>query len=283
MEARPEVNRFDRLEMKYVLDAHQRRAIESVIRARLSPDPYGDAEGCYPIISLYLDDAELSAFWDRERGVASRRKLRARIYGGAGTRAAPTCFVEIKHKYGRRTAKRRIALPVADAMALVGGAPPPAASTRMATLTARETLVVLEAQKMVRDLRLAPRCIVRYDRHAYLGAADAPDLRITFDRSVRARARDLVLRTDDDDFDVDLLPEGASVLEIKVDHVAPWWLAAAVAALGPTGHAISKYALAAEKLLVPSFLAESRSAERAAPTHSRNGRTAHGHAQPALR
>jgi len=280
MPAQREVTRFDRLELKYGLDARQRQALEAVVRARLQPDPYGDADGRYPIVSLYLDDAGLSAYWERERGLASRRKLRARIYGGAGTRAAPTCFVEVKHKYGRRTAKRRIALPVDEAMALVRGEPPPASAT---PLSAREALVAAEARAMVRDGRLEPRLVLRYTRHAFLGAVDAPDLRITFDSDIRARARDLVLRPDDDDFDVALLGAGASVLEIKVDHVVPLWLAEAVGRLGPLGAATSKYSLAAQQLLVPSFLSRQRAAPAAASAHARNGRTPHGRVQPALR
>ncbi|MEO8083604.1 MAG: polyphosphate polymerase domain-containing protein [Ardenticatenales bacterium] len=277
MESHPNVNRFDRLEIKVLLDARQRRAIESAVRARMMPDPYGDAEGCYPIVSLYLDDAELSAYWDRDRRIASRRKLRVRVYGGASTRAAPACFVEIKHKYGGRTAKRRIALPVAEALAVVAGEAP---ST---PLTFLDALVVREAQTMVRDDGLTPCCVMRYDRHAYLGDAEAPDLRITFDSAVRTRARDLALAPDDDDFDASLLPDGASTLEIKVDLVVPWWLAKAVGDLGPVGAAVSKYALAAERLLVPPYLASLRPAAKAAPTHNRNGRMVHGHVQPVLR
>ncbi len=278
MPALREVTRFDRLELKHQLDARQRQAIEAVVRDRLVPDPYGDADGRYPIVSLYFDDAALTAFWERERGMASRRKLRVRIYGGAGTRAAPACFVEVKHKYGRRTAKRRIALPVGEAMALVRDGTTPATP-----LTAREALVADEVRGMVRAGRLEPRLVVRYTRHAFLGDADAPDLRVTFDSDVRARARDLVLRPDDDDFDVALLPAGASVLEIKVDHVVPLWLAEAVGRLGPLGAATSKYSLAAEQLLVPSFLSRQRAAAVAAPAHARNGRSRHGRVQPALR
>lgn len=276
MESRPTVNRFDRLELKVLLDPRQRRAIESIVRARMAPDPYGDAEGRYPIVSLYLDDGELSAYWDRDRAIASRRKLRVRIYGGASTRAAPTCFVEIKHKYGGRTAKRRVALPVDEALAVVAGARP---TTR---LTALEALVALEAQAMVRDGHLAPCCVMRYDRQAYLGDAESPDLRITFDSAVRARARDLTPAPDDDDFDVALLPDGAATLEIKVDQVVPWWLAKAVADVGPVGAAISKYSLAAERLLVPRYLASLRASAKAAPTHARSERTVNGHVQSVL-
>ncbi|MFN8422681.1 MAG: VTC domain-containing protein [Anaerolineae bacterium] len=204
-------------------------------------------------------------------------QARVRIYGGASTRAAPTCFVEIKHEYGGRTAKRRVALPVDEALAVVAGARP---TTR---LTALEALVALEAQAMVRDGHLAPRCVMRYDRQAYLGDAESPDLRITFDSAVRARARDLTPAPDDDDFDVALLPDGAATLEIKVDQVVPWWLAKAVADVGPVGAAISKYSLAAERLLVPRYLASLRASAKAAPTHARSERTVNGHVQSVLR
>ena len=81
---------FERLELKFVISAAQRRALVAVLGERLQPDAYGDATGHYPTVDLYFDSPGFELYWERWRGLPSRRKLRLRVYGqGALTAEFP--------------------------------------------------------------------------------------------------------------------------------------------------------------------------------------------------
>ena len=227
--------RFDRREFKFVVDALQRRRLTEALAARLTPDPHGDGTGRYPIISVYYDNASLDLFMDGLRGLSSRRKLRLRLYGDASTRAAAACFIEIKHRYKARVAKRRVELALEEAMGVGQGRPP------QRELGASDALVVAEALEMQRAMRLRPTCLLRYERQAFRGASSEADLRVTFDHAIRARARDLIPVVGDQDFEAEVLEPSHSILEIKVAETVPFWLARQLGALGCVRRSYSKY------------------------------------------
>jgi hypothetical protein len=218
--------RFDRLELKYVIDAAQRRAVVAALAGHTEPDRHGNADGRYPVISQYYDNAAHGLFWERERGLPSRRKLRIRLYGGTGTSAPPVCFVEIKHNHEGRVAKRRARLPIAEAEQVCTGRP----STF--PIPAEQERLIDEVRRFVAQRDLHPVLLLRYERQAFRGDDRWPDLRVTFDDHIAARGHDLHVRPGDRDFDVPLLAPGLTVLEIKVAQTAPRWLAEAVAAAG---------------------------------------------------
>ncbi len=232
---------FDRIELKYLVDDAQRRAITEGLRDCV-PDAHGDARGCYPITSAYYDGPDLAIYWDRERGVPSRRKIRVRVYGDSGTAGRPASFLEIKHKYGRRISKRRVELTVSDGLRVGRGL------ETTAELSAAGRLIVQEAQGLVKANQLRPTCCVRYIRQAFQGSAPNADLRVTFDDTVGCRAYDLIPKADDTDYPVPILSDGLSILEIKVDVSAPKWLADLIASVGCVQRPMSKYSWAVEAL-----------------------------------
>lgn len=234
--------RFDRIEIKGTLAAAGARALGRTLRARLDVDPHGDPDGRYPIVSLYYDTPSFDVYWDRVRGVASRRKLRVRLYGGPDAPVPPICFVEVKQKYYGRVAKRRLVLEPEQALALCGGGPLPQG------LGSAERAVAREVQDLVAAEGLRPACLVRYVRQAFLGRDDAPDLRVTLDTRLRCGAADLDPRRAGDGMGIALLDEGLALLEIKVDHAVPLWLVGAARSAGMSSRAVSKYALACEAL-----------------------------------
>lgn len=227
--------RFDRREFKFVVDAVQRHRLTEALAARLTPDPHGDGVGQYPIISVYYDNATLDLFMDGLRGLSSRRKLRLRLYGDASTRATAACFIEIKHRYKSRVAKRRVELLLEEALDVGQGRQP------RRTLDATDGLVVDEALEMQRAMRLRPTCLLRYERQAFRGEAAEADLRVTFDSAVRARASDLKPVVGDQDFEVEILEPELAILEIKVAETVPFWLARRLGELGCTRQSFSKY------------------------------------------
>ncbi len=227
--------RFDRREFKFTIDAEQRREISTVLHEQMQVDPHGDAEGRYPIVSVYYDSAGLDLYLAAANRRRSRRKLRLRVYGDEHTRASTASFVEVKHRYRVRVAKRRIALSIDEGLALGRGRLPAQLQTES------DRLVAEEVRGMVRQLQLRPVCVMRYDRQAFRGLGGEADLRITFDEQIRVRGRDLVPSAGDRDFDLDILEPGQSVLEIKVAERVPYWLAHLVGRTGCVRRSFSKY------------------------------------------
>ena len=67
---------------------------------------------------------------------------------------------------------------------------------------------------------LVPACLIIYDRTAYFEPGG--DLRLTIDADPRYRAEDLTLKKSMEG--ISLLPEGWTILEIKVQQAMPLWL-----------------------------------------------------------
>lgn len=231
-----------RFEHKFIVPAAARAELVARCGAALRPDTLGADDGRYPVVSLYCDTPDRRCHWEAWRGVPSRRKLRVRVYGSAGGAIPPACFIEIKHKDGDEGAKRRVALPLADALALVRGGDATAA-------TPAEARVLAEARALVRDDGFGPACVVRYDRQAFFfdAGADLEPLRLTFDTGVRARFDRLEPEPDDRGCGLEVLPPGLCLLEVKGVNAVPPAFAAHLAAFGLAPRSFSKYAEAVRR------------------------------------
>lgn len=251
------ITRFDRREFKFVIDAAQQAWLIAALGERVTPDPHAGPEGSYPVVGLYFDNAGRDIYWESRRGLKSRRKLRVRVYGSPGSPHAPVSFLEVKHRYGGRVAKRRSPLPVATALALAEGEP-----ELPEGLTGLELRVIEEARRMFRERALRPACVIRYDRQAFSGREAEADLRVTFDRELLYRVDALHPLPDDRHFERRILPADQRVLEVKVDDAVPLWLARLLGEAGCVLQSFSKYCRIVELELEPEAV---RPALRAAP------------------
>jgi len=265
--------RFIRRELKFLVDADQRRHLTARLLEHMTPDPHGDGAGYYPVVDLYFDNRFHDVYWDYATGIDSRQKLRLRVYGGGPSSAAPISFLELKHKQGGRVYKRRLSLPVDVALAVAGGAWPDGALRRA------ERRVVEHVHALVERRELVPSMVLRYDRQALRGTGSEGDLRVTFDTNVRFRLHDLVPQPDDQRCDQALVNGGTSIVEVKVDAMVPRWLADLVAGGGCVRQSFSKYCRAFESIYRQNgrFAAE-RLAWQAGLAQSANGS---GHPLPA--
>ncbi len=227
----------DRFEHKFLLSLSQRDELLAALADELRPDAQGASDGRYPIVSLYYDSPDLRCYWDKWRGVPSRRKLRIRVYGTADGRIPAACFIEIKHKADGRGAKRRVQTSLPAALALVRG------EGEAADFPPAERRVLEEARRMADADGLRPTCVMRYDRQAYFlahGSEDDP-LRVTFDERLAVRFDDLTLRTDDRRFARQVLADGQCVMEIKGAGAVPYALARKLTSARIFPRQLSKY------------------------------------------
>ena len=229
-----------RFELKYILSLAERDALLAHFPGRILPDILGGPSGHYPVVSLYCDSADRKCYWDAWRGVPSRRKLRLRLYGTKDGAIPAATFVEIKHRDGGAGAKRRVQLPLEQAIALANGE----AATELTTADAR---ILDEAQRLIAEEGFRPACVIRYDRHAYFlhlpeeVALGREPLRVTFDHDIAVRFDDLTPVVDDRKFNQYVLPADHCIMEVKGAGAVPYAFASRLSRLKLYPHQFSKY------------------------------------------
>jgi len=236
--------RLDRFEMKFALTAAQRAALMEQLAPHLRPDENAGAGAQYPVVSLYYDNAERDCYWEKARGLASRRKLRVRVYGSRDGVVPASAFIEIKHKCEGRGVKRRVQLSLEQALCVGEGLWPGGAQ-----FSETDARVIREAHEMVLRRNFRPVLLMRYDRAAYASVDPESDLRVTFDSGVRVRFENLTPEPDDRRFGTAHAPgeEGAAVMEVKITGCIPYWLSRTIAGAGCRMQSHSKYSSALEQ------------------------------------
>ncbi len=236
--------RIDRFEMKFAVSATQRETLMAQLGSHLRADENAGAGARYPIVSLYYDTAERDCYWEKARSLPSRRKLRVRVYGSRDGAVPPASFVEIKHKCDGRGVKRRLLLPLEQALRVGAGSEP-----EHATPSESDRRLIAEVHDLVARRGFRPVMVMRYDRTAFAGAEIGSDLRVTFDERIRVRVDDLRPEPDDQRFDRngDAHDEGTAVMEVKVNGCIPYWLSRVISAAGCRMQSHSKYCTMLER------------------------------------
>ena len=224
--------------MKFAITSAQRAVLMAQIAPHLRPDENAGPGACYPVVSLYYDNAERDCYWEKARSLPSRRKLRVRVYGSSDGAVPAVSFIEIKHKCEGRGVKRRVQLPLGHALRVCEGFQPDGI-----TLGEPDRRVVAEAHDLVLRRKFSPVMIMRYDRTAYAALDPESDLRVTFDEGIRARLDNLTPEPDDRRFLTgdEMRGDGATVMEVKVTGCIPYWLSRTISAAGCRLQSHSKY------------------------------------------
>lgn len=206
--------------------------LQARMEAVLHPDSNeGGPEG-YRIESLYFDDLNDSCLQDTEDGVNRRSKYRIRIYNAS----LDVIKLEVKTKRDNRILKRSKAISRAQMESLMRGE----CIADDASAEDPATLFNLA----VRTQGLRPRVIVAYERKAYV--YEPGNVRITFDRNVRANAR--VEEFGQKNSSYDFLREYDNVLEVKYDEFIPGFLLQLLELGNMQQSAYSKYQLCRERI-----------------------------------
>lgn len=222
-----------------------RDEVISVVERHTGYDEEAGGSSQYPIISQYYDNALRDCYWEKQRGQKSRRKLRIRVYGSNDGDMSPTTFIEVKHKCDGRGVKRRLRLPMQDALDLTEGKVG-AMLKDGGSLSRYERMVVEEILGLVNQREFKFLCTMRYDRQAFVGGEDAPDLRVTFDTGIACRFEELDLQADDQRFEHYLLPDDRCIMEVKTCSVIPSWLRQLVGEKALIRRSFSKFCTALE-------------------------------------
>lgn len=198
-----------RVEDKYMLNKPNMFILEHRISTILQPDMYSGAEG-YNISSVYFDDLFDTCFNDTLDGIEDRDKYRIRIYNNS----FDVIKLEVKHKKRNRISKDSCSITYEQLKALLQGEP----------ILGDNNPTIRQFNLAISERGLRPKVIVTYERNAYV--YDAGNVRITFDRNVRASRDidrfgqpDLIYDT------VDNVDDLEDIVEVKYDEFLPAFIA----------------------------------------------------------
>ncbi|MBO4798777.1 MAG: polyphosphate polymerase domain-containing protein [Candidatus Methanomethylophilaceae archaeon] len=223
---------FKRYELKYLMDEEQAEAVQRALDSRMVPDRYPHSS----VRSLYYDtDSFLLARRSIEKPLY-KEKLRLRSYGKP--EAGGSIFVELKKKYDSVVYKRRLEMPLGDALEWLSSPCADGPDTQIAN-----EIGFLRT----RYPGIHPAMMLTYDRDAYR-SADGDDLRITVDRNILARLDGLDLASEPGGRRV--LPEGYTLMEIKTMNGYPGWLGALLSESGLFRSPFTKYGNAYKEMVL---------------------------------
>jgi SPX domain protein involved in polyphosphate accumulation len=234
------IRSFNRYELKYLIHASQIEGIVADVLGQMAPDRHGDASGSYVISNLYYDSPELHMLRSKIVGSNYRRKLRVRIYGDGSDQAPQTAMVEIKQRLSRTTQKRRVVVPLDEALRICE------AQSRWEWNDDADRAVAEEIRCLVLTLALRPACTISYRRRAFVGSRFEPGLRLTIDTELWGAPPRLDFYTQRPS--AFLMPRDWSILEIKVDDRVPSWINELVTRHDCQLRRVSKYCLGMAKL-----------------------------------
>ncbi len=199
-----------RYEYKYLIGEQSAALLRCQLSALLSPDEHGDGDGRYFIRSVYFDDTDYTAYYDKLAGVSVRNKYRLRFYN----MDPDHIFFEAKRKRGQRMMKSSAVVSRDCAERMMSG-------TRLRPDELEHPLLQ-EFDVLSRASGLTPSVIVDYDRAAFTHPLS--DTRITLDCDVRAetyRPENVFVRH----ASAPVLEDGHVILEVKFNEQLPPFLA----------------------------------------------------------
>lgn len=223
--------KFERNELKYLITIEQKNKILETISQFMELDKYGRTT----IRNIYFDTPDYRLIRRSIEKPIYKEKLRIRSYKKAEDQSI--VFVEVKKKYNSIVYKRRVALPIVDAMEWI---------CKKKKLS-NENQISREIEYFVNYYKnLQPTVFLTYEREAYY-CKENSDLRITFDENILYRNYDVDLHNEV--YGEEVLNKNYSIMEIKCSYGMPLWLTSLLSKERIFKTPFSKYGTAYKKIL----------------------------------
>jgi hypothetical protein len=194
-----------RNELKFFINAHQKNVMANKLSKICQRDSFSDADGGYLVSSLYFDDYNQSAIFDKLSGIRDRKKFRVRIYNHQSNN------IKLERKIRREsvTEKSHIQISKDEYDTLVSG--------DVSFLRHKDDVVAKDFYLYYRTKNLRPRVVVEYRREAFIYKYG--DVRITFDYFLKAG----VFQTDlfSNGYMIPAIPHDQIILEVKYTGYFP--------------------------------------------------------------
>ena len=217
-----------RHEYKYLISRETAELLRRRLPHFMKRDPHAGPTGQYTIRSLYFDDLNFEAFYEKVSGTDNRTKYRIRCYNYSDT----LFKLERKEKKGHLTRKTAQTITLADVHTLQ---------------ETPEKICPDHPKGLTEELRLQNICkgtkamvLVDYDRTPFI-CRDG-NTRITVDENLRTRPFCTSLTASPAAM-IPVLEQDQVILEVKYDDFLPGYLADALRDIPKANMAISKFAL----------------------------------------
>ncbi len=214
-----------RHEIKHAISPGDAVSIKTNLKAVASLDPHADKDGTYRIHSLYFDDLNNTALWEKLDGVNERRKFRIRYYN------ENLGFIKLECKMKRDNVGCKLSetLTEEETRRIVAG------DIGWMATCGRPLLTVLYVEMKTKGLR--PKCVVEYMRMPFVYKPG--NVRVTIDWNIRTGPPAQFLDPHGLTLPVDGNP---MLLEVKWDEYLPAIIRRATALKSRGPMAFSKYA-----------------------------------------
>lgn len=216
-----------RHELKFMISKNQAEILKQRLSLVMDVDKNSvNFDNTYQIRSLYFDDIESTAYYEKLDGVEFRKKYRIRLYNFDDS----FIRLECKYKHNTMTSKEQVAIKKTDCIKLM---------EEDYDIKTKDELFM----KFLHDMRfhnLKPSVIVDYTRLAYVYPIS--EVRVTFDSKVKSGAfqEDLL------NFDLpmsSMIDDEEVILEVKFNEVLPEHIAIVLSTVPMVRQAFSKFAI----------------------------------------
>lgn len=223
-----------RRELKYITLAEESLLLERRIAKVLDADPHNSDEG-YLVRSVYFDSVSDTDYHEKVDGLDHRKKIRLRIYNGD----TGLIKLELKRKDGDFQRKSSLSLSREEAERML--------EVDYGFLMERPEGIAHGLYTLMVTRFYRPKIVIEYRRKAY--TADTNDIRVTFDRGMRAWADPTsFLEPLTDSSPVTDISE--STLEVKYNGFLYLYIKEALMAANRTRTSNSKYVRARNRLMI---------------------------------
>lgn len=219
-----------RHEYKYPLTYGQIVLEEAKISTIAYKDLYVGSNGFYNIRSLYFDDYDNSCYMDNENGTDNREKYRIRIYNCS----KESIKLELKKKIHGKTCKQSCRISVQQCEQLMKGNIPENIE--------REQQVLQKLAYLMAIRLMQPTIIVDYDRVPYVYRQEDANVRVTFDKNIKAIS-DIDAFFDPNVGGRGIMEAGKALMEVKFDDFLPDEVHSLLQLSGLRASTFSKYYL----------------------------------------
>ncbi len=216
-----------RHEIKYVINNNQAIILKQRLALLMPLDEYKfNQDGSYYIKSLYFDDIDNNAYFEKIDGLLYRTKYRIRIYNNSDSKI----YLERKMKHNNLTSKDKELISKDIYSKIVNG--------RINEIAYTENTLL---QKFLVDMRikcLKPSVIVGYKRTAYLYPIS--NVRITFDENIVSQGFNNNLFSENAT-NINILENKEVVLEVKYDDILPKIISDLIGTISEVRESVSKF------------------------------------------
>lgn len=221
-----------RFEFKYLVAESDLDGIRRAISNFVILDPYAQnaKNGRYLVLSLYLDDTDLSAYFEKMAGLKMRKKFRIRTYSDKVVDSTGV-YIEIKRRDGTIIFKDRSPLAFGNLRNLL------VFGDYDKIKESGDPLVTEQFLGYFLRKKLKPTLITCYDREAYLDQKNF-SFRLTLDLNLRAKIENTLSL---DNSGCKEILRGHAILEAKFNRIMPAWFGMIVRSHGLERIAFSKY------------------------------------------